>query len=87
MVDTTRDIATKSASGQASFVAGTALIPLPIEQRATELPVFHAKYNAMLNIIEFLASFHLVDTANTSQAKDIEDLKTMVEQARRKLGG
>ena len=78
----TQDIATKSASCPAPLVNASALA----EQRKKNKHSFQAKCDAMLYIVEFIASFHLRNTQNSGQSKKMEDLKNMVAQTRNELG-
>jgi hypothetical protein len=80
-MNATDDIAMKSAS---SLVP---LVDIPATtQREKNLRSFQEKYDAMLYIVEFIASFHLGDIRNSEQAKKMDDLKSLVVQARNGMG-
>jgi hypothetical protein len=76
-----QDIATKSAS------CTTSLVDVPATtQREKNLRSFQGKYDAMLYIVEFIASIHLRHTKSSIQAKEMEEVKSLVAQSRNGLG-
>jgi len=79
-MNATQDIATNSPSCPAPVVDAAA------EQREKNKRSFQAKYDAMLYIVEFIATFHLLDRRNPKQAKKMEDVKSLVAQTRNGLG-
>ena len=75
-----KDIAMKSATR--SIHLGN--IP-PATQRANNLCAFNAKYDAMLYMIEVMASLQQLITRPPKQSKQIEELKYRVTNARKEL--
>lgn len=76
-----QDNAMKSASRSTSLVDVQATT-----QREKNLRSFQAKYDAMLYMVEFMAAFHLRHIRNPKQKKEMEDLKSLVNQTRNGLG-
>ena len=78
-MDAKQDIAMNPANCPASSVDTSTT------QREKNLRSFKAKYDAMLYIVEFIATFHLRNIRNPRQAKKMADLKSMVVQTRNGL--
>ena len=57
----------------------------PATQRANNLCAFNAKYDAMLYMIEVMASLQQLITRTPKQSKEIEELKDRVTNARNEL--
>lgn len=57
-----------------------------IEQRANNLRAFQKKYDAMLYLIEFMALFHQIGTRCSGHSKEMEEVRSLVIQARNELG-
>lgn len=81
-----QDLAMKLTSGSALHADTLVTSEVQLEQRAKNLRSFQEKYDAMLYIVEFIASFHSGDTRNPRQAKKMHDLKSLVAQTRNGLG-
>lgn len=77
-----QDLALKSASCPASFAVAVE----QHEQRAKNLRSFKAKYDAMLYMVEFMASFQQLAAKNPKQSKAMEEVKSLADQARNKMG-
>ena len=75
-----KNIAMKSASRSTHL----GKIP-PATQRAHNLCAFNAKYDAMLYMIEVMASLQQLITRTPKQSKEIEELKDRVTNARNEL--
>jgi len=84
-MNATQDTAAKSASRTAPRSLATTSHDSHKEQREKNKRYFQAKCDAMLYIIEFIATFHLRSTANDKQTQKMEELKSLVVQTRKGL--
>ena len=78
-----------AAMKPSGYAIASAVSDAKTEQRAINVRAFQEKYDAMLYLVEFIASLQLVGligTKNPQQAKKMEELKSVVAQARNGLG-
>ena len=78
-MNATQDITIKSANCPATTAE-------QLEQRAKNLRSFQEKYDAMLYIVEFIASFHLGGARDSRQPNKMDEVKSLVQKTRNGLG-